>query len=189
MMVARDDVDSRLNTRSFPITFRIALCLAKTLSTPEINILSSSHKFPQRQRFTMTRVHVQPHAAELASVETLLLFPWRLLLENLALRQQLAVLKLGARPKLNPLDKLFWVLVGRFWCEWKKSLLVVTPETVVGWHRTGFQLYWSLISKERKRAGRQPLSSEVRELLFRMVAENPTWGAPRIHGELAMLGV
>ena len=113
----------------------------------------------------------------------------RLLLENLALRQQLAVLKRRRpRPKLNPSDRLFWVLARRFWCDWKESLLVVTPETVVGWHRSGLQLYWRLISKVRKQVGRKQLSSEVRELILRIVAENPTWGAPRIHGELAMLG-
>src|SRR6201997_2057913 len=113
----------------------------------------------------------------------------RLLLENLALRQQLAVLKRRrARPKLSPFDKLFWVLAVRFWTDWRRSLLVVTPETVVRWHRAGFRLYWSWISKARKRVGRKKLSTDVRELIFRMVAENPTWGAPRIHGELLMLG-
>jgi transposase InsO family protein len=113
----------------------------------------------------------------------------KLLLENLALRQQLAVLKRRQdRPTLLPFDKLFWMLACRFWSEWKKSLLVVTPETVVRWHRAGFRLYWSLISKARKRVGRKKLSTDVRELIFRMVAENPTWGAPRIHGELLMLG-
>ena len=109
----------------------------------------------------------------------------RLLLENLALRQQLAVLK---RRQVLPFDKLFWVLACRLWSDWKKSLLVVTPETVVRWHRNGFRLYWSLISKVRKQVGRKRLSREVRKLIFRMVAENPTWGAPRIHGELLMLG-
>jgi putative transposase len=113
----------------------------------------------------------------------------KLLLENLALRQQLAVLKRRQdRPTLLPFDKLFWMLACRFWSEWKKCLLVVTPETVVRWHRAGFRLYWSLISKARKRVGRKKLSTDVRELIFRMVAENPTWGAPRIHGELLMLG-
>src|ERR1700740_370828 len=113
----------------------------------------------------------------------------KLLLENLALRQQLAVLKRRQdRPTLLPFDKLFWMLACRFWSEWKKSLLVVTPETVVRWHRAGFRLYWSLISKARKRVGRKKLSTDVRELIFRMVAENPTWGSPRIHGELLMLG-
>jgi hypothetical protein len=51
------------------------------------------------------------------------------------------------RPKLAVLDKLFWVLARRFWSNWEKSLLVVTPETVVRWHRAGFRLYWSLISR------------------------------------------
>jgi len=114
----------------------------------------------------------------------------KLLLENLALRQQVAVLKRRQdRPTLLPFDRLFWMLACRFWSEWKKSLLVVTPETVVRWHRAGFRLYWSWISKARKRVGRKKLSTDVRELIFRMVAENPTWGAPRIHGELLLLGV
>jgi transposase InsO family protein len=113
----------------------------------------------------------------------------RLLIENLALRQQLTVLKRKhPKPRLGIVDKLFWVLASRFWSDWKKSLLVVTPETVVRWHRAGFRLYWSFISKLRKQVGRKRLSKEVRELIFRMVAENPTWGAPRIHGELLMLG-
>jgi hypothetical protein len=113
----------------------------------------------------------------------------QLLLENLALRQQLTVLKRRRRKaRLEFLDKLFWLTARRFWSGWKTSLLVVTPDTVVRWHRAGFRMYWSLISKLRKRAGRKRLSKEVRDLIFRMVAENPTWGAPRIHGELRMLG-
>jgi hypothetical protein len=112
-----------------------------------------------------------------------------LLLENLALRQQLAVLKRRhPKPRIGPLDKLFWVAVRRFWPGWKQSLIVLTPETVVRWHRAGFRLYWRLISRARTPVGRRPTSREVRELIFRMVAENPTWGAPRIHGELLMLG-
>jgi hypothetical protein len=67
-------------------------------------------------------------------------------------------------------------------------LILVTPETVVRWHRIGFRLSWSWISQARKAVGRKPISREVRELIFRMVAENPTWGAPRIHGELLKLG-
>jgi len=112
-----------------------------------------------------------------------------LLLENLALRQQLAVLKRKhPRPRMRAFDRIFWVLARRFWGAWKQSLVLVNPETIVRWHRAGFRLYWSLISKARKRVGRKKLSTDVRELIFRMVAENPTWGAPRIHGELLMLG-
>jgi len=74
-----------------------------------------------------------------------------LLLENLALRQQLAALKRKhLKPKLSPLGKLFWVLARRFWSALKHSLIVVTPETVVRWHRAGFRRYWSLISRTRK---------------------------------------
>ena len=112
-----------------------------------------------------------------------------LVLENLVLRQQLAVLKRRhPRPSLGLFDKLFWVVVRRFWSEWRQALIVVTPETVVRWHRTGFRLYWQLISRTRTQVGRKRTPKEVRELIFRMVVENPTWGAPRIHGELLMLG-
>src|SRR5260221_12877376 len=88
---------------------------------------------------------------------------------------------------LGLLDKLFWVVIRRFWSGWQQSLIAVTPEIVVRWHRGGFRLYWKLISKVRRPARRQT-SKEVQELIFRMVVENPTWGAPRIHGELLMLG-
>lgn len=112
-----------------------------------------------------------------------------LILENLALRQQLAVLKRRhTRPRLNGFDKLFWVVVRRWWWGWKNALIAVTPETVVRWHRAGFHWYWRMISKVRNPVRRRPTSKEVRGLIFQMVADNPTWGAPRIHGELLMLG-
>jgi hypothetical protein len=112
-----------------------------------------------------------------------------LLIENLALRQQLAVFKRQhSRPRLTPSDKIFWVLQHRFWSSWKAVLIVVTPETVVRWHRSGFQLYWLFLSRVRKPVGRRPVTREILGLIFRMVAENPTWRAPRIHGELVMLG-
>src|SRR5882672_3411025 len=112
-----------------------------------------------------------------------------LLLENLALRQQLAVFKRRhPRPQLAAFDKLFWVLARRFWSGWKRALVIVSPETVVRWHRSGFVIYWRLISRARRVIGRKRISKEMRDLIFRMVVENPTWGAPRIHGELLMLG-
>ena len=110
-------------------------------------------------------------------------------LENLALRQQLVVLKRRhPRPRISLVDKLFWVVVSRFCSVWKQSLIVVTPATVVRWQRAGFHVYWRLISSARTQVGRRPTSQEVRGLIFRMVVENPTWGAPRINGELLMLG-
>ena len=108
-----------------------------------------------------------------------------LVLENLALRQQLLTLH-AQRPRrrLSSLDRLFWIAIRRAWSGWKRSLVLVTPETVVRWHRTGFWLYWSWLSRTRRFAGRKPLSRELRDLIFRMVAEDATWGAPRVQGEL-----
>ena len=112
-----------------------------------------------------------------------------LLIENLALRQQLAVFKRKhSRPRLAAIDKLFWVALRGFWSSWKKPLIVVTPDTVVRWHYAGFQYYWRLLSRARKQLGTRPVSKEIREAIFKIVAENPTWRAPRIHGEVVMLG-
>src|ERR1039457_5477403 len=112
-----------------------------------------------------------------------------LLLENLALRQQLAVLaRRRPHPRFSAPDKLFWVVLRRLWTGWRKALILVQPDSVVRWHRSGFKLYWKWLSRNRKRSGRKCVSREVRELIYRMVLENKTWGAPRIHGELKMLG-
>jgi putative transposase len=112
-----------------------------------------------------------------------------LLLENLALRQQLAALKRRhPRPRLAAFDRFFWVVARRFWPGWKQALIIVNPDTVVRWHRSGFAFYWRAISRARRMVGRRRISKQVRDLIFRMVTENPTWGAPRIHGELLMPG-
>jgi putative transposase len=112
-----------------------------------------------------------------------------LVLENLALRQQLAALTARKpRPRLAVHDRLFWVILRRFWSDWRRALVIVQPETVVGWHRAGFKLYWKWISRAHARAGRKLTPKALRELIFRMAVENNTWGAPRIHGELKMLG-
>lgn len=112
-----------------------------------------------------------------------------LLIENLALRQQLVVLKRKhPRPKLLADDRIFWCFLRRFWSSWKESLILVSPDTVVRWHRAGFRWYWTVLTKICENRGRKRISREIRDLIFRMVVENPTWGAPRIHGELLMLG-
>jgi hypothetical protein len=112
-----------------------------------------------------------------------------LLLENLALRQQLGVLKRKRpQPRFAARDKLFWVILQRLWPGWKRALILVQPETVVRWHQAGLKLYWTWLSRHRTRRRRKCVSRELRDLIFRIVAENPTWGAPRIHGELRMLG-
>ena len=59
-------------------------------------------------------------------------------LENLALRQQLAILKQkNKRPKIRFRERVFWVFLSRFWKGWKCVLIVVKPETVINWHRHG----------------------------------------------------
>jgi len=83
---------------------------------------------------------------------------------------------------------LFWLTLRRLWPKWRQTLVLVQAETVVRWHRAGFELYWKWLSRKHPVVGRKPTSEEVRKLIFRMVAENHTWGAPRIHGELRMLG-
>jgi putative transposase len=118
----------------------------------------------------------------------LLLLPrGRLALENLALRQQLAVLRRSVpRPRLRTWDRLFWACLSRCWAGWKDALAIVTPATVVAWHRQGFRLYWRW--KSRGRPGRPRIDPEVRRLIRRMSLENPLWGAPRIRAELRLLG-
>src|SRR5664279_4731549 len=90
-----------------------------------------------------------------------------LILENLALRQQLLALhSKRPRPRLSSVDRLFWVVLRKFWTGWKRSLILVTPETVVRWHRAGFRLYWSWISRAGRAVGRKPISREMRDLIF-----------------------
>ena len=112
-----------------------------------------------------------------------------LVLENLALRRQLLALHAQQpRRRFTALHKLFWVALRTCWSGWTKPLILVTPRTVVNWHRAGFRLYWTWVSRVSQVGGRKRVSKEVRALIFRMVSENPTWGAPRIHGELLKLG-
>ena len=108
-------------------------------------------------------------------------------LEVLALRQQVAVLKRKRpRPSLNRLDRFFWTTLRHIWPRWSEVLAIVKPETVVGWHRAGFRLYWRW--RSRPRGGRPKVSEEVRTHIRRMAVENSDWGAPKIHGELLKLG-
>ena len=99
-------------------------------------------------------------------------------LEIIALRQQLAVLKRKRpRPRLNRFDRLFWVAMSRAWKRWTEVLVVVKPETVIGWHRTGFRLFWRW--RSRSRGGRPRTTAEIRALIRRLAQENPRWGAPK----------
>ena len=99
-----------------------------------------------------------------------------LVAENLALRQQLAVLQRKVkRPRLRNSDRLFWVWLSRLWHGWRSTLLIVQPETVIKWHRQGFKLYWRF--KSRKRPGRPRISHEIRKLIRQMSQDNASWGS------------
>jgi putative transposase len=112
-----------------------------------------------------------------------------LALENLALRHQLAVLKRSnARPRLRSKDRFFWIGLSQVWQNWREALVIVKPDTVVGWHRRGFRVFWRWISR-RSPSGRPATNPKIRALILKMAAANPLWGAPRIHGELLKLGI
>jgi putative transposase len=110
-----------------------------------------------------------------------------LMIENLALRQQLSTVLLKRRPRIRLVDRLFWVLLRRVWPRWSDAIVIVKPATVISWHRAGFALYWKWLSKRSRSPGRVLVGREVRDLVRRMARENG-WGAPRIHGELLKLG-
>jgi len=111
-----------------------------------------------------------------------------LILENLALRQQLATVLQKRRPRIGPADRAFWVVLRRLWSRWSDAIVIVKPETVIGWHRAGFALYWKWLSRRGRLPGRPAVGREVRDLVRRMASEN-RWGATRIHGELLKLGL
>src|SRR3979409_754998 len=112
----------------------------------------------------------------------------RLEAENAALRHQLAVLrrKLKGPARLTNNDRWFFVRLYRWFPSILSALLIIRPETLVRWHRTGLRRYWRW--KSRRRGGRLPIQAELRALIRQMSTENLLWGAPRIHGELLKLG-
>src|ERR1039457_6178180 len=113
-----------------------------------------------------------------------------LLLEGIALRHQIAVLERSGtrRPWFRRWDRLFWILFSRWWPHWRDSLIIVQSETVLRWRREGWSALWRYRARGRWRGGRPRVSREVRHLIVRMARDNFIWGAPRIHGELLMLG-
>ncbi|MGD0260976.1 MAG: integrase core domain-containing protein [Verrucomicrobiota bacterium] len=111
-----------------------------------------------------------------------------LALENLALRHQIAVLNRHApKPKLQGKDRLLWLVLKGWWPNWRTALIIFQPETVIGWQRAGFRMFWRW--KSRHRGGRPRKDSALIQLIRRMWAVNPTWGSPRIRDELAKLGL
>src|SRR5262249_17595465 len=111
--------------------------------------------------------------------------------EIIALRHQLIVLQRTQKTNrlvLGRTDRCLWVWLSRLWSGWRSALLIVKPETVIGWHRQGFRWYWTWKIRHG-RPGRPCVTKQTRDLIRTMSRENPIWGAPRIHGELMKLGI
>jgi len=110
-----------------------------------------------------------------------------LMIENLALRQQVTALKQQRpRPLLDDLDRAFWVALRASWPAWASRLVIVSPDTVAKWNRDRFKRHWAKISQHKQAPGRPRIDLEIRRLIRTMARDG--WGAPRIHGELMKLG-
>jgi transposase InsO family protein len=110
-------------------------------------------------------------------------------LEILALRHQLAVYHNSIkRPPLQPSDRLFWAWLSCLWPDWQQALQFVQPRTVIAWQKKRFRDYWRRLSQSGK-PGRPTISKEVSALMQDMWRSNPTWGSPRIVGELRKIGI
>ena len=110
-------------------------------------------------------------------------------MELIALRHQVAVYKESvSRPKLRPADRWLWVGLSRLWPGWQQALEFVQPRTVIAWQKKRFRDYWRRLSQQKK-PGRSAISKDVIELIQDMWRSNPTWGSPRIVGELHKIGI
>src|SRR5881398_2828572 len=112
----------------------------------------------------------------------------RLEAENAALRHQVIVLqrRVRGRVQLTNGDRLFLVMLYRWFPSVLNAITIIRPETLIRWHRAGFRRYWRW--KSRSLGGRPQIDADLRLLIRRMSSDNPLWGAPRIHGELLKLG-
>ena len=109
--------------------------------------------------------------------------------EIVALRHQLNILrrKSPKRPILGSIDRLIFARLYGLAPGVLSALAIVSPETVIRWHRAGFRSYWRW--RSRSRGGRPKTPPDVRHLIRDISVANPLWGAPRIHGELLKLGI
>ena len=110
-------------------------------------------------------------------------------IENLALRHQLGIYhRTCRRPRIRGRDRIFWSWLSRVWSDWRETLVIVRPETVIAWRRRKFRERWTSLCRSGK-PGRPAISREVHDLIRRMSSANPFWGAPRIVGELGKIGI
>jgi hypothetical protein len=101
-----------------------------------------------------------------------------LVLENLALRQQLTAMKRSTcRARLQPRDRLFWIALTRIWRNWRTAVVLVRPDSVVRWHRDWLRRRSTRRSTPRAN-GRPRVSQQISRLVREMATANPLWGAP-----------
>ena len=113
-----------------------------------------------------------------------------LIAENILLRQQLIVLNRQVKkPEFKPLDRLIFVVLASFVKDWKQTLLILKPDTLLCWHRQGFKLFWKFKSKAKSKVRKSKISPETIALIKKMAKENKLWGAERIRGELLKLNI
>ena len=109
-----------------------------------------------------------------------------LLVENALLRQQLIVLeRRQKRPQLSNWDRIKLICLARLTPNWKDALHIVQPDTLLRWHRDLFRFVWRRKTKSKKKM--RCVSQETIDLIRQMAAQNLTWGAERIRGELLKL--
>ena len=161
------------------------MSFAKTRSACDLRILE---RFPSCCPGAQDRRVFALLVALIAAAGSALRSRANLAVDNLALRQQLAVLRRRRpRPPLAWTDRLFWIALSRTWSRWRSALAIVRPDTVVRWHRGVFRRFWTW--RSRRPLGRPPVDRRTRDLVCQMAQTNPLWGAPRIHGELLKLGI
>ena len=124
-------------------------------------------------------------SALLALVRAALMPRASLALENAALRQQLTVyIRTRKRPRLRSEDRVFWIMLHRLWSDATRSLIIVKPATVVGWHRQGFKAMWRRKSRPGK-IGRPRIPRKHIAFIKRISGDHPGWGEDKIAEELA----
>jgi hypothetical protein len=172
-----------------------AICRDRQFSCLRIAVSAQNSESRRKARdFCVTAIPFWASSRFFSALVSLLSFRVRsrasLELEVVALRHQVAVLRRqrSGRLRLFCADRLLWVWLYRIWPRALHAMVLVKPATVVQWHRRGFRPYWRWRSRSRQ-IGRPKTSTEIRQLIRQMSMANPIWGAPRIHGELLMLGI
>lgn len=111
-------------------------------------------------------------------------------LEIVVLRHQLRILKRRLpRAAVRPRDQAFLAAAARYLPRPALQGFIVSPQTLLRWHRQLASWKWARYTRRPRRRGRPPLPDYVRELILKIAKENPRWGYRRVHGELARLGI